>query len=170
MDSINNIGMKVESFYLDCIDMPDLETRLSNFLFSEVVNDLKDRNIHSFGEWLKYHAEGNNFPEITTLSEGYYYKALKRDYLNISFDEKILIFNAIALYSIEMDVERPVGQLLNDVILTFIEIIRHYDLFLKGYLSVDGEILISDRTKCRFFSTWETATFKREMPITLFKS
>lgn len=168
MDSIDNISLKIESFYLDSKDMPDLETRLSEFLFSEIVNDLIDRNIHSFHDWLRYYS--NDFKEITTLIEGYYENALKRNYEDISFTEKILIYNAIALYSIEMNVEKPVGLLANEVIHTFIEIIRHYDLFLKGYLSVDGEILISNRNKCRFYSLWETSTMKKEIPITLFNS
>lgn len=171
MDSLKNIGMKVESFYLDCIDMPDIESRLGKFLFSEIVNDLNDRKIENLGDWLKYHSTNvEDFNEIVTLSEGYYYKALKRDLDSITFDEKILIYNSIALYSIEMDVEMPTGVLLSNVIQTFIEIIRHYDLFLKGYLSLEGEILISNRTKCRFFSNWETSTFKKKMPITLFAS
>lgn len=163
--------MKVESFYLDCMDMPAIESRLKKFLFSEIVNDLKDRKIENFSDWLKYYSRNKeDFNEIVTLSEGYYYKALKRDLENITFEEKILIYNSLALYSIEMDIEMPSGVLINNVIETFIVINRYYNLFLKGYLSVEGEILISNRTKCSFFNHWEASSFKKKIPITLFTS
>lgn len=162
---------KLLRFSEDNISMPDLESRISNFLFSQIINDLKDKGIKTFGEWLKYYStEGNDFEEVVVMSEAYYYKALRRDFDSISLEEKILVYNAIALYCIEMDIERPTGKLFGMIINTFIEIVRHYNLSIKGYLSLKGDVLISDRSKSQFYSVWSNgSTFKREMPITLFK-
>jgi len=168
-NEIDNIKEKLINFYDDNISVPDLDTRMSNFLFSEVVNDLLEKGIKNFGDWLKYYStDGNDLDDIVTLTESYYYKALKRDLDGISMEEKILIYNAIALYSIEMDIDKPEGKIMNTVILTFIEIVRHYALFIKGYLSMKGDLLISDRSKSQFYTVWNAGSYKREMPITLF--
>jgi len=168
-NEIDNIKEKLINFYDDNISVPDLDTRMSNFLFSEVVNDLLEKKIKNLGDWLKYYStDGNDLDDILVLTESYYYKALRRDLESISMEEKILIYNAIALYSIEMDIEKPEGKIMNTVILTFIEIVRHYGLFVKGYLSMKGELLISDRSKSQFYTVWEGGSFKKELPITLF--
>jgi hypothetical protein len=149
--------------------VPDLDTHMSNFLFSEVVNYLHDKSIKDLGDWLRYYStDGNYLDNIVVLTESYYYKALRGDLESISMEEKILIYNAIALYSIEMDIDKPEGKIINTVILTFIEIIRHYNLFVKGYLSMKGDLLISDRNKSQFYSVWNAGSIKKEIPITLF--
>ncbi len=38
----------------------------------------------------------------------------------------------------------------------------------KTYLSMKGEILLSDRNRCQFYSVWSGGEYKREMPIILF--
>ena len=168
-NEINNIKEKLINFYDDNISVPDLDTRMFNFLFSEVVNDLLDKNINNLGDWLRYYStDGNDLDDIVVLTESYYYKALRRDLESISMEEKILIYNAIALYSIEMDIDKPEGKIMNTVILTFIEIVRHYSLFVKGYLSMKGDLLISDRSKSQFYSVWDAGSIRKEMPITLF--
>lgn len=168
---IKHIKDKLINFYEDNSTMPDIETRMTNFLFSAIINDLQEKDIKSFGDWLKYYSsDGNSFEDIVSLTESYYFKALKRELNVITMEEKVLIHNAIALYSLEMDIEMPKGNILNTVILTFIEIIRHYNLFLKGYLSLRGKIMISDRSKTEFYTVWSGGSFKKELPINLFSS
>jgi hypothetical protein len=166
----NPIKRKLSEFYQENMTMPDVEECMSNFLHSEIINDLLEKNIRNCEDWLKYYSSnGNNFEDIVNLTEGYYFKALQQDYDNINLEEKVLAFNVVALYCIEMDIEKPTGRLVGTIISSFIEIVRHYNLFLKGYLSMRGEVLISNRTKVEFYSLWTNgSTFVKEMPITLF--
>lgn len=165
-----DITSRLKEFYDNTIDMPDMEARLGDFLYKEIMNDFLEKKIKNFNDWLKYYStEGNDFEDVVKLTESYYYKVLRKDLINISMEEKVLIYNAIALYCTEMDVDRPTGTLFNKIIGTFIEIVRHYNLFLKGFVSLKGEISISDRTKTKFFSVWSNGdSFKKEVPITLF--
>ena len=166
----NTIKIKLFKFYEDNAALFDIDVRMSDYLFSEIYNDLKGKGINTFGKWLNYYStNGNNFYDVVVMSENYYYKALKSDYNAISLEEKILVYNAIALYAIEMDVDKPKGKILGTIINTFIEVVHHYNLLLKKYLLMDGEILISDRNRCHFYSLWTFGSnIKKEMPVTLF--
>lgn len=134
------------------------------------MNDFIETGIKDFNDWLVYYStEGNNFEDIVKLIESYYYKALRQDLSSVTIEEKVLVFNAIALYCTEMDVERPRGQLFSKIIYTFIEIVRHYNLHLKGFLSLKGKVLISNRSESKFFSVWSNGSESpKEIPITLF--
>lgn len=165
---IKHIKENFINFYNEYMELPDIENKLNNFLFSELINDFNDKKINNFGDWLKYYSTENDFSEIVTLTESYYYKALSKNFNDVTLEEKILMHMAVALYSREMDIDRPQGQIINTIIMTFIEVIRHYNLLLDGYLSLKGDILISDRNRCQFYSVWSGGNYKKEMPIILF--
>jgi hypothetical protein len=169
--SKKNIIVKLVSFYNENIGMSDLETRITNFLLSEIINDLMEKNIKTFGEWLEYYSKNSDsFDEVVNLSDSYYVKVLKQELPQITLEEKVLVYNAIALYCVEMDVDRPTGKLFGKIVGTFIEVLRHYNLYIKGYLSLRGDILISDRSKTEFYNVWSDGnTFNKEIPVTLFK-
>jgi len=168
--NIDQIKERFNAFYADTINAsPDREDKLAKFLFSEICNDLQEKKIKSFQDWLVYYStQTNEFDEIVKLVESYYYKALRQDLNAITLEEKIMAYNAVSLYSIEMDVDMPVGRFAGSIISIFIEIIRHYNLVLKGYLQLKGNILISDKNKSQFFSVWDAGNVKKEIPITLF--
>jgi len=161
---------RLNAFLADSINAsPDKEDKLAKFLFSEIFNDLQSKGIKNFQDWLVYYStQTNDFQEIVKLVESYYYKAIRQELVAITIEEKIMAYNAVALYSIEMDVDMPVGRFAGSIINIFIEIIRHYNLVLKGYLLLKGNILISDRNQSKFFSVWEAGNVRKEIPITLF--
>ena len=165
---VDDITQELLDFYEDNIDMPDLEIHMTNFLYSKIVNNLKKMKINNFGDWLELHRE-DNLEEILTMCESYNLKAMRSEVEYISLRERVLIYNAVALYGIEMDVDRPTGKLMSTIIYTFIEVIRCYNLFIKGYLSLRGELLISDRKKFQFYNVWGGGSVKKEVPVNLFK-
>lgn len=169
-ENMKHIKEKMMIFYQNTITMPDIEERMDDYLFGEIYNDFQEKGIKSFGDWLKYYStDGNNFQDIVDVTEAYYFKALTEKFDNITIEEKIIAHNALALYSLEMDIDKPRGRLIGTIISTFIEIVRHYNLYIKGYLLMRGNVFISDRTKTKFFSVWSNgSTFNKEMPITLF--
>jgi hypothetical protein len=166
---LSHIKDRLRAFYNDGMSLPDIESRMGDFLNKELMNDFIEKKIKNFQDWLKYYStEGNNFEDIVRLTESYYYKVLRQDLLSITLEEKVVIYNAIALYCTEMDVEKPTGSLFNKIVRTFIEIVRHYNLYLKGFVSLRGEVSISNREKIQFFSVWKDASYTKEVPITLF--
>jgi hypothetical protein len=164
---ITLIKEKFTSFYENCVENHDAENKLFNFLFSEIYNDLTEKGIGNFSEWLEYYSK-SNFDLIIELADGFYYKALRSEYDQITFEEKLMAFNAVALYSIEMECEPISGHFRGKIIGVFIEVIRHYNLVLKGYLSLSGEILISDPKKYMFYTMWSAGAINKKMPIILF--
>lgn len=157
-------------FYNNWQETPNIETKLFSFLFSEVYNDLVEKNIKTLSDWLKYYStEKNDFNEIVKLVNSYHEKILMSQFDQVSFAEKILGFNAFVLYAREMDIDIPRDTTYQGIIIaTFMEFVMHYDLVLKGYLSVKGEILISDRKQCKFYSEWIAGSMKKELQITSF--
>jgi hypothetical protein len=169
-NNLNNIKARYAAFYDNSAALPDIEDSLFKFLFNEILIDIRSKNIRNFHEWLKYYStDGTDFEPICKLASSYYEKVLQQKFDDIIFDEKVLMFNALALYSIEMDVD-PVedARFRGTIFQTFIEIIEHYKLVLGGYLSLKGQILISDRNKCTFYSVWSANGVNKETPITLF--
>lgn len=164
------MGVKYVQFYRNCGEMPDFEEKSYNFLFSEIMNDFDEKGIKNTGDWLKYYStDGNDFDEIARLAELYYERVLKAEYDLIDFGERMVAFHGIVLYAKEMDVEIPSNniRLKGKIIANLIEIIRLYVLYLKGYLSVRGEILVSDTSKMTFYNVWKGSGIEKEMPITL---
>lgn len=158
-------------FYNNWSTSHNLEEKLFKYLFSEVYNDLLSRNIKTLGEWLKYYStDGNQFNEIVSYVNSYYEKILSGRLEDVTFEERLLGFNAIALYALEMDIDFPRdnNRLQGTIMASFIEIVMNYDLVLKGYLSVKGDLLIHDRKRCTFYSVWEAGKIRKEVPINLF--
>lgn len=149
----------------------NLEERLFKCLFSEVYNDLVSKKIKTLADWLNYYStDTNNFSEVVKLVNSYYEKILGSRLDEVTFEEKLIGFNALVLWELEMDVELPRGNtsLQGTIMASFMEIIVNYDLVLKGYLSVKGDILISDRKQYTFYTEWIAGNIKKELPITLF--
>lgn len=157
--NFNDIQSKYNEFYENCESLPDLETRLFNFLFSEIYNDLSSKEIKTLEDWLKYYStDGNNLNEIVQLCNSYYEKVVQGNFELITFEEKVLGFNSLVLYAIEMDAEFPQESMSfrGNILATFFEIVYRYNLVLQGYLSVRGQILISNRSQCEFIHSTRT--------------
>lgn len=169
-NNLNNIKAKYVAFYDNSEALPNIEDSLFKFLFNEIYTDIQYKKIQNFHDWLKYYStDGNDFEPISKLASSYYEKVLQQKFDDITFEEKVLMFNALALYSIEMDVDAISSEhFRGKILLTFIEIIEHYKLVIAGYLSLKGQILISDRNKCTFYSVWSADGVEKETPITLF--
>lgn len=164
------IKARFAAFYESSESLPNIEEKLFKFLFNEIFNDLRSKNVKSFHDWLIYYStEGNDINDVSILCQSYLEKVLQKRSDEITIEEKVLMFNALALYSIEMDIE-PVdnSNLRGKIFQTFIEIIEHYKLVQLGYLSMKGQILISDRNKCTFYSVWSAGGVVKETPINLF--
>jgi hypothetical protein len=128
--------------------MPDVNQKIEDFLYDEIILDFTEKNIKNLGDWLKYY--GESYDDILKISNSYYGKLTNNKIQNIDFDEKILINNIIVLYCIEMDVDKPEGDLLKYIILTFIQIIQEYKLVILGKIKYFGEILISNKNSNKF--------------------
>ena len=157
-------------FYENWQETPNIEANLFSFLFSEVFNDLADKNIKTLSDWLKYYStDDNDFSEIVKIVNSYHDKILMGRFDDVTFPEQILGFNAFALYAREMDIDIPRDTTFQGKIMaTFMEFVMHYDLVLKGYLFVKGNILISDRKQCVFYSEWIAGSQRKELQITSF--
>lgn len=164
------IQKRYVQFYENWQEAPNIEAKLFSFLFSEVYNDLVEKNIKTLSDWLKYYStEDNDFNEIVKLVDSYHEKILMGQFEKVTFAEKVLGFNSFALYAREMDIDIPKDTTFQGRIMaTFMEFVRHYDLVLKGYLSVKGDILVSDRKKSTFYSEWIAGSVKKELQITSF--
>jgi hypothetical protein len=168
----NGMRARYSEFYVNWKDTRDLEDKLFMYLFSEVYNDLLSKDIKTFGDWLKYYStDTNDFSEVVKIVNSYYDKILTRDFDNVTWEERVIGFNSFALYAMEMDIDVPrETSLQGKIMLLFTEIVMNYDLVLKGYLSVRGEILISDHKKSQFYTVWTGSGYAIDQPITLFKS
>lgn len=169
----NGMRARYSEFYENWKNSYNLEEKLFKYLFSEVYNDLLSKNIRTFGDWLKYYStDTNDFSEILRIVNSYYDKILAGRFDLVTWEERVIGFNSFAIYAIEMDVDMPRDNntLQGKIMLTFTEIVLNYGLVLKGYLSVRGDILISDNKKCTFYTVWTGSGYKIDQPITLFKS
>jgi hypothetical protein len=149
----------------------NLEEKLFRYLLSEVYNDLLSKNIKTLGDWLKFYSnDSNDFSVIVKHCNSYYEKILRGEFDKVSFEERLIGFNAFAVYMIEMDIDLPKNdtKLQGFLMATLIETVLNYDLFLKGYLSLNGNPHISNRKSIRFYSVWEAGGVRKEQPITLF--
>jgi hypothetical protein len=164
------IGKRYVQFFDNWQKSPNIEAKLFSFLFSEVYNDLLDKGIETLEDWLKYYStDDNDFSEIVKLVTSYHDKILMAQFDQVTFAEKVLGFNAFAIYVREMDIDIPKNTVFQGKIMaTFIEFVMYYDLVLKGYLSVKGDMLISDRNKCKFYNERSAGNVKKELQITSF--
>lgn len=166
LDTID-IQKRYMQFYENWQEVPNIEVKLFSFLFSEIYNDLIEKNIKTLDDWLKYYStDKNDFSEIVKLVNSYHEKILTCQFDNVSFNEKVLGFNSFALYAREMDIDIPNDSIFQGKIMaTFMEFVLHYDLVLKGYLSVKGDIFVSDSKKSIFYTSGNE---KKEIQITSF--
>jgi len=162
------IQKKYVQFYENWHESPNIEEKLFSFLFSEIYNDLVEKNIKTLSDWLKYYStDSNDFNEIVKHVDSYHEKILMSQFDNVTFAEKILGFNSFALYAREMDIDIPKNTAFQGKIMgTFMEFVRYYDLVLKGYLFVKGDILVSDPNKSTFYSEWIAGSVKKQLQIT----
>ncbi len=133
-------------------NLVDLDIKLYSYVYKLVINDVKDKNISNFHEWLNYYScEYPDLYDIAIIVQSYRDKAVRNDHDSITLLEKIVITNAVAIYSIEMDIDiYPEGDLLNRIIATFIETVIKFHKFKRGYLELSGVILISNRSLFTF--------------------
>lgn len=170
-DLINQFFVdKINSpFYMDNAFLPDVEKRVYDYLYTELYKFFNENNVNNLNDWIKYLVENNDFKSIVELADSYYYKVFNRQAELLTVEEQFLMYGAIVLYAKELDVE-----IMNDdtpikgmVINRFIEILKNYDLVVKGLLKVEGTIMISDLTKFEFYSTWNAGNVSKQLPITL---
>lgn len=167
----NGIRERYIIFYQNWSNADNLEGRLFKYLLAEVHNDLIEKDIKTFADWLKYYStDTNDFNKIVNLANSYYEKILGGKLDDVTFEERLLGFNSLALYALELDIEFPKDstRLQGTIMASFIEIILNYDLVLKGYLSVKGDILIHNKKQCTFYSVWSAGNVRKEVPINLF--
>lgn len=170
-DLINQFfAEKINSpFHMDNAFLPDVEKRVYNFLYGELYKFFNENGVNNLNEWLKYLNENNDLPDIVALAESYYNKVFNHQANLLSVEEQFLMYGAIVLYAKELDIEitKDDVSIKGMIINRFIEIIKNYDLVMKGLLKVKGTIMISDLTQFEFYSTWNTGNVTKELPITL---
>lgn len=126
------------------------EIEIEENVVKTIVLDLKNRDISNFDEWLKHYDD--TIEEVVGFVNVYCEKAQAQKFDEIEQWEKIIMLNAVALYMIEMGIDYPPqgDEFIKKILKIYIETIRYYYLKSKGYLKLNGRVLISDITQFKF--------------------
>lgn len=113
-----------------------------------IILDLKSKEIKNFQEWLIHYDE--TIDEVVEFVDDYCTKVTDNKIDEIEQWQKVIMLNAVALYMIEWDTEQIPNGMMNRILQIYVETIRYYSMFKKGYLKLSGTILISDISLFRF--------------------
>jgi hypothetical protein len=153
------------TFWANNAEVQDIDRKMITFLVNEIIVDLKEKKINNFHEWLIYYStNGNDFVDIITNVEKYYSLVSEKKYDEISLDMKVIMYNAVGLYCVEMGYDDvPEGELLSMIIQYFIQIVDKYELYRAGNLKIKGEISISNNKSYQFLTPLD----ETPVPITV---
>jgi len=113
-----------------------------------IILDYKKMGINSFEDWLLLYDE--TMDENEQFVNEYCQKIRANQINEIETWLKIFMLNSIALYMIEMDIDVIPNEMINRIVAVYNETIRYYNMCKKGYLKLNGNILISDITSYKF--------------------
>jgi hypothetical protein len=153
------------AFWANNAELQEIDQKMITFLVNEIITDLKEKKINNFHEWLVYYStDGNDFVDIVSNVEQYYRLVSEKRFDDISLEMKVIMYNAVALYCVEMGYDDvPEGELLSMILQYFIQIVDKYELYRAGNLKLKGEISISNNKSYQFLNVLDESP----VPITV---
>lgn len=113
-----------------------------------IILDLKSHRIENFQDWLIRYDD--TIDEVEGFVNDYCTKVTNDKIDEIEQWQKIIMMNALAIYMIELDIQQIPYGMMNRIMQIYVETIRYYSMFKKGYLKLSGTICISDISLFRF--------------------
>jgi hypothetical protein len=146
---ITKIRISAHNFYENNAELANIDALLAVYLNNEIINDFKSKQIANFHDWLIYYStDGNDLNDIKDILVSINLKIKENREDEVEFEEKILLYHALALYCLEMEItELPEGELKQIIVDNFWKSIFKYCDFLKDLATLEGKIFISDSTK-----------------------